>query len=138
MPEITVALTPDGASGVFTSTVTRMGGGKTLIKLEDALRQATRAAREAGAKAKISLEITVAPAGEGVGGEPLFKVTGKVKKTLPEKPEQPSNFFVDDDDNLTPRNPKQEEMKLTSLEGGARITKADMLGQGQAAAAGGK
>jgi hypothetical protein len=115
------------AAGVFLSTVSRMGGGRTIVKLEDALREATRAARESGGKAKINFEITISPAGVGVGDEPLFKVTGKVKRTLPEKPEAASNFFVDDDDNLTPRNPKQVEMKLSAMEGGApKITSADL------------
>ena len=110
--------TPVAASGVFLSTVATMSGGTTLTKLEDALREATRSASEAGSKAKISFELTIAPAGEGVGGEPLFKVSGKVKKMLPDKPEKPSNFFVDDYGNLTRRNPAQVEIKLTSIDGG--------------------
>jgi hypothetical protein len=124
--EITVTLKPEGANGVFLSTVSTMGGGRTLEKLEDAMREATRAAREAGTKSKVSLELTIAPSGEGVGGTPLFKVTGKVKKTLPEKPEPASNFFADENDNLSRRNPAQEEMKLGVMEGGASVSKADL------------
>lgn len=123
--DITVTLKDDGAAGVFLTTVAQMGSGRTLEKLEDALREATRAAREAGAKSKVSLELTISPSGEGVGGTPLFKVTGKVKKTLPEKPEPASNFFADEHDNLSRRNPKQEEMRLGVMEGGV-VSKADL------------
>ena len=118
--------TPTATSGVFINTISRMSGGRTLVKIEDALREATRAARLSAGKAKVTIELTVAPGGLGVGDEPLFKVSGKVKKTLPEVPETASNFFVDDDDNLTPRNPRQEEMRLTAIDGGRRPSVAEL------------
>jgi hypothetical protein len=127
MPEATES-TPSVTPGVFLETIRTMSGGRTLLKLEDALREATKAARESGAKSKINLELIIAPNGTGVGDTPLFKLTGKVKRTLPEKPEQASNFYADENDNLTRRNPTQEEMKLTALEGGAgaKITKQEL------------
>jgi hypothetical protein len=120
--------TPDATlSGVFLQTVATMSGGKTVGKLDAALREATKAAREAVAKSKVTLELTVSPNGTGVGGEPLFKVTGKVKKSIPEKPEDGSNFYIDEDDNLSRRNPNQTEIGFTALEGGApKITKEDI------------
>ena len=119
-------------SGVFIQTVATMSGGKVCAKLEDALREATKAALEAGSKAKISVEFTITPNGLGAGDTPLFKLDAKVKRTLPEKPEQSSVYFADDEFNLTRRNPRQEEMRLEAIDGG-KITKAD-IGAGQAAA----
>jgi hypothetical protein len=125
MSENTATIPDAGRNGVFLNTIATMAGGRTLEKLEDALREATKAARLAGAKSKLNLELTISPSGEGAGGTPLFKVTGKVKKTLPEKPETASNFFADENDNLSRRNPSQEEIKFAALDGG-KITKADI------------
>jgi hypothetical protein len=131
MPEVIppVASTP----GVFLETIRTMGGGRTLLKLEEALRDATKAALDAGAKAKLTIELVVTPAGHGAGDVPLLKIIGKVKRTLPEKPEQESSYFADDDFNLSRRNPKQEEMKLTAIDGGGAISRDDLK-----AASGGK
>lgn len=124
MPEATIPAA--GTPGVFLETIRTMGGGRTLLKLEDALRDATKAALDAGAKAKLTIEIVLTPAGLGAGDVPLIKIIGKVKRTLPEKPEQESSFFADDDFNLSRRNPKQEEMNLTAMEGGVAITREDL------------
>jgi hypothetical protein len=128
MPEVTIINPPPVTPGVFLDTLRTMGGGRTLLKLEDALREATKAAREAGAKSKINIELIITPNGNGVGETPLFKVTGKVKRTLPEIPDPASNYYADENDNLTRRNPHQDEMKLTALDGG-KITKADLTQQ---------
>lgn len=95
-----------------------MNNGIVINDLDDALRSATKSAADAGAKAKVSLELTVLPNGEGAGGTPLFKLDAKIKVGLPQPPRLPSVFFADDDGNLTRRNPKQEEMKLTLTPGG--------------------
>lgn len=105
-------------SGVFLNNLAAMNSGAVLNDLDDAMRSATKAAQGAGAKAKVSLEITVVPNGEGAGGTPLFKLDAKIKVGLPQTPRPPSVFFADEDGNLTRRNPKQEEMKLTVSEGG--------------------
>lgn len=111
--------TPQPAlSGVFLNTLAAMNAGIVINDLDDALRSATKAASDAKAKAKVLLEISVVPNGEGAGGTALFKLDAKIKTSLPQEPRQPSVFFSDDDGNLTRRNPKQEEMKLTMQPGG--------------------
>jgi hypothetical protein len=129
---------PAGTSGVFLNTIAAMNGGTVMNDLDDALREATKAALDAGAKSKVTLELVISPNGTGAGETPLLKVEDKIKVSVPKKPRQPSVFFGDDEHNLTRRNPNQEEMKLTGLDGG-KITKADLgaaVGQGQAKAAG--
>lgn len=113
-----LATPPPAVSGVFLNTLAAMNNGAVLNDIDDALRSATKAAQDAGAKSKVSLEITVLPNGEGAGGTPLFKLDAKIKVGLPQAPRLPSVFFADGDGNLTRRNPKQEEMKLTIAEGG--------------------
>lgn len=120
---------PAQLPGVFLDMLRTMSGGRSLVKFEDTLRAATIAAQTAGGKAKFCIEITVAPNGTGVGDVPLFKVAGKVKsRAFPEIADAASSYFVDDDGNLTQRNPHQTSLGLTALDGGAgkKITTADL------------
>jgi hypothetical protein len=121
-------------SGVFLSTIAAMNGGNVLHDLDDALREATKAALDAGGKSKVTLELVITPNGTGAGETPLLKVEDKIKISVPKKPRQPSVFFGDDEHNLTRRNPNQEEMKLTVADGG-KISKGELIAQGQAKAA---
>lgn len=126
MPEATIALPPPASQGVFLTTLAALSGGRTVEKLEDALREAVGACSKAGAKSKITIELTVMPNGLGAGDVPLYKLSAKVKRTLPEVAEPGSSFFADENFNLSRRNPHQEEMKLTTIPGGQGISKADL------------
>lgn len=109
-------------SGTFLSTLANMNKGEVLSELDEALRECTKAALNAAAKAKLTLELTVVPNGEGVGGTPMFNVVDKIKTTIPKPPRQrKAVFYVDDDGNLTRRNPHQEELDLSVKEGGASL-----------------
>lgn len=112
---------PAVTSGVFLTNLAAMNSGEVLNDIDDAMREATKAAQDAGAKAKVTLELTIVPNGEGAGGTPLFKLEAKIKLGLPQAPRTPSVFFADGDGNLTRRNPRQEEMKLTVTTGGSFI-----------------
>lgn len=116
-------------AGVFITTITAMNDGKVVADLDDAIREATKSALAASAKAKISLELTVIPNGTGVGDTPLIKIVDKIKVTAPKpaRDKQPV-FFADEEGNPTRRNPIQEEIKFTAIEGGSQP-------QGMAAAA---
>lgn len=100
-------------SGVFVSTLASMHSGKVLTDLDEALRDVTKHVNQSQAKGKLVLELTVSPNGTGAGEIPLFKVSEKVKATLPKAPRPGQSFFADDENNLTRRNPAQEEMKLS-------------------------
>lgn len=109
-----------GATGVFISTLTAMNDGKVLSDLDDALRECTRSALQASAKAKVTLELTVIPNGTGIGDTPLVKIVDKIKTSCP-KParDKAPVFFADEHFNPNRRAPGQETLKLTELTGGA-------------------
>ena len=115
-------------AGTFVNIVTALDRGAVIADLDDLMREATRSAQSAGAKSKVTLELTIIPNGTGAGETPLFKVEAKTKVTAPQAPRQPSNFFVDDDGNLSRRNPRQDEIKFESRDGGI-ITKDDLKAQ---------
>lgn len=117
----TPAASPN-ASGVFISTVASMHSGKVLEDLDDAIREVVRSVQASGSKGKLSLEIVIVPNGVGVGETPLFRLEDKIKVSLPKKPRTPSVFFADEDSNLTRRNPRQDEMKLVTMEGGKPVS----------------
>lgn len=108
----------DAPNGVFLSTLASMQSGQVMTDLDDAIREVVRSCTASGAKGKLTLELTVSPHGVGAGEVPLFKLEDKIKVSLPKAPRKPSIFFADGDSNLTRRHPHQEEMKLTTLEGG--------------------
>lgn len=106
------------SGGVFVSTLAAMNDGQVIRDLDDALRDATRAALDAASKSKITLELTITPSGVGVGNTSLIKITDKIKKQIPNpaRDKEPV-FFADEDFNPTRRNPNQEEMKLEVVQG---------------------
>jgi hypothetical protein len=127
-------------SGVFVTSIATMNNGEVVNDIDDCLRQCVRAALQAGKKARVTIKLDIVPAGEGVGGTPLFKVVDEIDIKLPKKPRSKSPlFFADDDCNLTRRNPKQDELRLEAIEGGAtsagsKLTREDLRTAGLTAA----
>lgn len=131
------------AAGVFLTSIATMNNGEVAADIDDSLRQAVRASQQTGKKSSVTIKLEIVPAGEGVGDTPLYKVVDDITVKLPKRARsKQAVFFADDDCNLTRRNPKQEEMRLETIEGGKTpLTKADILpavGAGQARAAGTK
>lgn len=119
-------------AGVFGTTLAAMNDGRVLSDLDEALREVTKAALGAGAKATVTLQLTVMPNGNGVGDTPLIKVVDKITTKCP-KPARDKEpvFFADDNFNPTRRNPNQEKIQFTEIEGGQsdKITSADLKKQ---------
>lgn len=133
MPELPKhPLASAALAGVFGSTLAAMNDGRVLADLDEALREVTRAALGAGAKASVTLQLTVMPNGNGVGDTPLIKVVDKITTKCP-KPARDKEpvFFADDNFNPTRRNPNQEKIQFEELEGGKsdKITAADLKKQ---------
>lgn len=100
----------DRASGVFASTLTALYGGSLLTKLDDAIRELTESVGANQAKGELVLKLTIAPAGQGVGDTPLYKVVDEVKVTLPRAKSKGQTFFADEHGNLSRRSPNQAEL----------------------------
>lgn len=125
-PETTKTI-PACLTGTFAQSLAAMNDGQVLVDLDDALREATRAALDATQKAKITLDLVIVPAGVGIGDTPLIRIEDKIKVSLPKKPrEKKSLFFADENFNPTRRNPNQDNLKLETIDGG-KISKADIL-----------
>lgn len=117
-PEKTNTSEPKGVTGVFVSTIGAMHQGKVLVDLDDALREIVKSCTTSGAKGKLTLTIIVTPNGVGASETPLFRLDDEIKVSLPKNKRKPSIFFSDENANLTRRDPNQDEMKLTSMDGG--------------------
>ena len=119
MNPTTAPLAAAALSGVFVNNIAAMNDGEVINDIDDALRQATNAAFLTKKAAKVKIVLTIEPAGEGVGGTPLYRVVDDITCTLPKKKRNKTSvFFADDDGNLTRRNPRQEEMQLQTITGG--------------------
>lgn len=104
---------PNVSSGTFIATLAALKSGQVLARVDDMLREVTKAVGETQLGGSVTLTLHIAPNGVGVGDVPLFKVTAEPKRKVPEKPEKGQSFYADTDHNLTRRNPTQEEWKLT-------------------------
>lgn len=118
-------------SGVFVNSIATMNNGEVVNDIDDALRQAVRAALTTAKKSRVTIKLDIVPAGEGVGGTPLFRVVDDIEINLPKKARSKASvFFADADCNLTRRNPKQDEMRLETIDGGkTTLTKAATAAQ---------
>jgi hypothetical protein len=121
-------------AGVFTNSIATMNSGAVAADIDDALRNCVRAALECAKPARVTITLDIIPAGSGVGDTPLFRVDDDIKIKLPKKKRDKATlFFADDDCNLTRRNPRQEEIRLEAVEGGARLTREDLRATGTSA-----
>ncbi len=119
-----IEIPADGANGLFASVMAALNGGATLTELDDSLRQVTEAVGRLSQKGKLTLELTIAPAGTGVGDVPLYSVVADVTTKAPRVARKAQTFFADENNNLTRRSPKQTEMRLHAVETPSSATKA--------------
>lgn len=105
-------------TGVFVSTMSVIKNGQTLARLEDYMREVTKAVQDTQRAGSVTLNISIEPNGLGVGEQPLYKITATPSRKVPEHPEKGQSFFADEEGNLTRRNPQQAEMKLSVVSGG--------------------
>jgi hypothetical protein len=92
--------------------------GQALDDLSAAMRAATEAAHLHGKVAIITLKIAIKPAGNGSGA---VVVADDIKVKLPEPAKTTSFFFCDEHGNLHRNDPRQKELPLRAIEGGAAV-----------------
>lgn len=90
----------------FAAWLIEQNGGKTHAELGTALHDLVSAVVETGKKGTLTFIVTA----ECVkGSDGVLGVTDKIQLKLPEPPRPTSIAYVDEDGNLTRRNPKQME-----------------------------
>lgn len=87
-----------------------------LTELSQLLATAVIAAQDTGKKASVSVTLELEPKDSMI----LFKTATKLN--LPKKKQPACVFFGDADGNLYRDNPQQEELALTSHDGGRAVT----------------
>ena len=102
----------------FLSLLQLHRNGQALDDLSQAMREATEAAQLQGKVAVITLKIAIKPAGNGSGA---IVVADDIKVKLPMPDKVTSFFFCDEAGNLHRNDPRQKELPLRSIEGGAPV-----------------
>lgn len=83
-------------------------------QLSDALNEVVTAVVEHEKVGSLTLTVKVTPAGKGYS--PTVMLTDAIKLKVPEGAPEAALFFVDDDGNLTRRDPNQPELGLREVD----------------------
>jgi len=94
----------------FASWLSEQRGGMLQGELGDALNQVVEAVQEVNKEGKLTLTLTIKPAGEG-----MVAVVDKVALSLPTPDKRPTMWFVDMLHNLTRQNPNQMTLPLREV-----------------------
>lgn len=105
-------------NSAFLTLLQQHRSGQALNDLADAMREAIEAAQLTGKPSFISLKIGFKPAGNGSGA---VVVADDVKVKLPQAEKVTSFFYTDDDGNLHRNDPRQRELPLRTVQGGAAV-----------------
>lgn len=89
-------------------------GGVLHSELSEALAEISQAVMEHNKGGKLTLEITVKPAGTA---EHTLFVGDKITSKIPEADKPTSMFFADEQGNLSRRDPRQAELPLREVGG---------------------
>lgn len=82
-------------------------GGRTVIELEEAIREVSREVAETGRAGSITLSITIEP-----GGASRFVVKDKIGSKVPEHNRESSIFFQLENGDLSRNDPRQVSLSL--------------------------
>lgn len=104
----------------FNATLQEQRRGELHQELSEGLAELVAAVMEHDKAGTLQLTLKVKPAGDGE----QVHVIDTVKVSAPKADNKPSIFFADDAGNLSRRNPRQPELPLRKLEGGAQPTDA--------------
>lgn len=88
-------------------------GGAIITDVSAALKQVTAAVQQTGKSGKVTLTMSLRPAGAASVGTLVFEA--KVKATAPETPSPASIFYADGDFNLVREDPSQTKLDLREV-----------------------
>lgn len=104
-------MSDDGPRKPFAAFVQEQRAGGLHGELSDGLAELVTAVKELGKPGSIVLTVKVTPNKDGA----TVTVTDKVKVSMPEAERGAAIFFVDDNGNLSRRNPNQQELPLKEV-----------------------
>jgi hypothetical protein len=94
----------------FATWLSEQRNGVLSSELADALNMVVGAVQEVNKEGKLTLTLTIKPAGDG-----MVAVQDKVALALPIPDKRPSMWFVDGDHNLSKQNPNQMTLPLREV-----------------------
>ncbi len=95
----------------FAAFVQEQRNGGLHGELSDSLHELVEAVAEHGKKGSLTLQVIVEPMGDGS----TVRVTDKIKMAVPEGERGAAIYFIDQDGNLTRKNPAQIELPLREV-----------------------
>lgn len=115
---ITIPL--QGANGAFANLLAGMKRGAVLNDLDDTLKEVVTAINLTNKPGAIILKLKIVPEGKSDSESPIYAITEDISVKKPRKSRGVAKFFGDEDGNLMRNDPKQEELKFNSIEGGKK------------------
>lgn len=115
---ITIPL--QGANGAFANLLAGMKRGAVLNDLDDTLKEVVTAINLTNKPGAIVLKLKIVPEGKSDSESPIYAITEDISVKKPRKSRGVAKFFGDEDGNLMRNDPKQEELKFNSIEGGKK------------------
>jgi hypothetical protein len=101
----------------FAAFVQEQRRGALHVELSDNLAELVTACVETGKKGKLTLTVTVAPMKGSSDG--VLTVTDEVRLAVPKADARPAIFYADEHGNLSRNDPRQLEIGLRGVDGGA-------------------
>ncbi len=95
---------------LFTYTVGQLLNGHTQAELSEALAECVDRVRDTGKQAKLTLVLTIKPAGPG-----QYEIRDQIKQQLPELDRGITLMFGTPEGNLTREDPNQMKMELKTV-----------------------
>ena len=102
----------------FLNVMTTHKGGAMISEASAALKQVTAAIQQTGKPGKVTLTMTLKPAGKASHGTMVFEAV--VKATAPCVEPPASIFYADGDFNLVREDPNQTKLDLRVVEEGTQ------------------
>src|ERR1043166_7970293 len=90
-----------------------LNGGACASEMAEKLREASKAAGDQRKKARLTIEIEIAP-GKSGAAEVSYKISSKV----PRAEADPAFYFICEDGSLSRKDPRQRELEFKAVEGG--------------------
>jgi hypothetical protein len=105
--------------------LTIVGDGRVLDDFHGRLDELIRAVKTSHKKGTLTLTLTVAPAKDMVD-TPRVIVSGVVTAKIPQSERGSELFYIDDDDRLSRRNPRQPELPFNTVKMPPAEERADL------------